>query len=327
MISAILNALRDFIPDSGRILHMRTPSPSDTVRVDTGFVAGDEVSAHYDPMIAKLIVQGSTRKLAIQKLHSALEDFEIAGLVTNIEFLKKVCRNSVFQSGDVETGFITKEKESLSVEAQIRPEIYAQAALGSFLYDAATLQDKRGLFVVPQAGWSPILQNRVFNFVRHTGTNNADPAETSVNIKHVGAGLFDVTVNDLVYRSVTSEWDSQNRILTSFFPHTRLETRIIQDENKITMFQQGEQYHIEHARPRWVDKALGTKDTAHSVLAPMPCKILRVEVKAGDVVKKDQVMVVIESMKMETVIRSPQEGRISRIVHQQGVSLPLSLRI
>ncbi|KAK9613120.1 hypothetical protein V6Z98_009029 [Aspergillus fumigatus] len=50
----------------------------------------------------------------------------------------------------------------------------------------------------------------------------------------------------------------------------------------------------------------------------MPCKVLRVEVKAGDVVEKDQPLVVIESMKMETVIRSPQKGTISKVVHQKG---------
>ena len=69
-----------------------------------------------------------------------------------------------------------------------------------------------------------------------------------------------------------------------------------------------------------MDKALGIKDVANSVLAPMPCKILRVEVKQGESVQKDQPLVVIESMKMETVIRSPHNGVISKVVHQTGVS-------
>jgi 3-methylcrotonyl-CoA carboxylase alpha subunit len=54
------------------------------------------------------------------------------------------------------------------------------------------------------------------------------------------------------------------------------------------------------------------------VRAPMPCKVLRVEVKAGDTVVKNQPLVVIESMKMETVIRSPADGKVSRIVHGAG---------
>ena len=60
------------------------------------------------------------------------------------------------------------------------------------------------------------------------------------------------------------------------------------------------------------------RDLTHSVLAPMPCKVLRVEVEEGQEVKKNQALVVIESMKMETVIRSPQDGKISRVVHKPG---------
>lgn len=60
------------------------------------------------------------------------------------------------------------------------------------------------------------------------------------------------------------------------------------------------------------------KDVANSVLAPMPCKVLRVEVEEGQVVKKNQPLVIIESMKMETVIRSPQDGKVSRVVHRVG---------
>jgi 3-methylcrotonyl-CoA carboxylase alpha subunit len=54
------------------------------------------------------------------------------------------------------------------------------------------------------------------------------------------------------------------------------------------------------------------------VLAPMPCKVLRVEVKEGQTVKRDQPLVVIESMKMETVIRSPVDGVVKRVVHGKG---------
>ena len=95
------------------------------------------------------------------------------------------------------------------------------------------------------------------------------------------------------------------------------------DAGKLFIFQQGQQYRLESVAPHWLAEALGVKDAVHSVLAPMPCKILRVEVKSGDSVKKDDALVVIESMKMETTIRSPQDGSISRLVHQEGVSLIL----
>lgn len=98
-----------------------------------------------------------------------------------------------------------------------------------------------------------------------------------------------------------------------------MDTTIVRDdEDSVIAFQRGTQYRLTVPRAKWMDKALGMKDVANSVLAPMPCKILRVEVQAGDTVERDQPLVVIESMKMETVIRSPQRGTISRVVHQQG---------
>ena len=314
-----LTLKRDFVPDSGRLVHMQLPSLSNTVRVDAGFAAGDEVSAHYDPMIAKLIVQGPTRATAIQKLHTALEEFEVAGLVTNIEFLKQVCKNTAFVSGEVETGFITKQHENLMAEIPVPPEVYAQAALGTYLIDAAKSQDSP--FITAPSTWGPTVQSRAFTLVSEQEDGKSHEAETKVIVTHLDTGLFEVATDSTVFQSVACKWDSHHRTLTSFFPHTRLETRIIQDGGDLTLFQHGQKFRMQYATPKWVEKALGHKDTTHSVLAPMPCKILRVEAKAGDLVKKDQILVVIESMKMETVIRSPQDGVISRVVHQEGVSI------
>ncbi len=302
---------------------MQTPSITDTVRVDAGFIMGDEVSSYYDPMIAKLIVRGHSRTIAIQKLHSALEQYEIAGLVTNIEFLKAVCNHPSFVAAEVETGFISKHSDKLFADTLTAPEVYAQAALGLLFLEAAALQENGGApFDIPQSGFAAMAQRRSWGFLADKTLGSNETAEKSVTIDVLDTGLFDITVGGTpaTYHSVASSWDSHARKVTSFFPHTRLETRVIDDgEGNLTLFQQGQQFRLRCATPKWVEKALGVIDTAHSVLAPMPCKILRVEAKVGDHVKKDQVLVVIESMKMETVIRSPQDGVISRVVHQQGV--------
>lgn len=312
----------DFTPDSGRLTHMQTPSISDTVRIDAGFIMGDEVSSHYDPMIAKLIVRGHDRTVAIQKLRSALNQYEVAGLVTNIEFLKAVCNHPSFLAAEVETGFINKHSDKLFAERPIAPEVYAQAALGLLFLEAAVLQGRGGAqFDVPQSGFAAMAQRRSWGFLPNKTLGPDETSEKGVTIDVLNNGLFDVTIGrtPVNYRSVASSWDSHTRKVTSFFPHTRLETRLIaDDQGNLTLFQQGQQFRLRCATPKWVGKALGIKDTAHSVLAPMPCKILRVDAKTGDRVKKDQVLVVIESMKMETVIRSPQDGVISRVVHQQG---------
>eukprot|EP01050_Picozoa_sp_SAG11_P021658 SAG11_NODE_3897_length_2159_cov_1.950000_4_plen_87_part_01 len=61
-----------------------------TVRVDTGVRQGDTVTVHYDPMIAKLIVHAATRGLAIRAMDAALQLYQVAGLPTNIGFVRRL---------------------------------------------------------------------------------------------------------------------------------------------------------------------------------------------------------------------------------------------
>lgn len=311
----------NFIPDSGLLLHLRTPTPTSTVRIDSGFITGDEVSSHYDPMISKLIVQGPTREAAIQKLRAALEEYEVAGPITNIEFIKKMCVSQDFVAGDVETGYIQKHHAELFTPQPLAPEVYAQAALGLALQQRhAAHTDSFTGPPISGVGFGASYQSRTFDLVEVPADGKSDATKVPVTITQTWPTLFDIIINSTTYNNVTSTFSPSSNTLTSFYPHTRLNTTFIRDADKITLFQAGRQYRLQLAMPEWTKKALGVKDVTNSVLAPMPCKVLRVEVEEGQQVSKDQPLVVIESMKMETVIRSPLEGVVKRIVHGKGVS-------
>jgi 3-methylcrotonyl-CoA carboxylase alpha subunit len=311
----------NFIPDSGLLLHLQTPKPTSTVRIDSGFVAGDEVSSHYDPMISKLIVQGPTREAAIQKLRAALEEYEVAGPITNIEFIKRMCVSADFVAGDVETGYIQKHHAELFTPEPPAPEVYAQAALGLTLQD---ISSSRGdPFSSPPItsigfGSGTGFQQREFALIEIPADGKGDTKSTPVTIRQTAPSQFDITIADTTYSNVISTFSPSTKQLTSFYTHTRLSTTFVRDDDRITLFQRGCQYRLQLAMPEWTKKALGVKDVTNSVLAPMPCKVLRVEIEEGQTVKRDQPLVVIESMKMETVIRSPVDGVVKRIVHGKG---------
>ncbi|KAJ9269964.1 hypothetical protein DTO212C5_3934 [Paecilomyces variotii] len=314
------NPDQGFIPDSGLLTHVRTPTLGKDVRIDAGFVAGDEVSAHYDPMIAKLIVRGANRTEAIRNLTLALEEYEVAGPVTNIEFLKAVCQSEDFVEGKVETGYIEKHRAELFAEKSIPDEVLAQVALACLIQDSTSEPAVQTHCRGPRGGsvgFGPGYQQRQFTFAEETAAAGHGK-EHAVEVHQTGEDKFRVIVNGQVWDNVTTQVDLQSRVVRSFFPHTRLDTTVIRDENSVIAFQRGRQYRLEIPRGKWMEKALGIRDVANSVLAPMPCKILRVEVQAGDRVEKDQALVVIESMKMETVIRSPHHGTIARVVHKKG---------
>ena len=315
-----------FIPDSGKLIHVRTPTPSADIRIDSGFLAGNEVSSHYDPMISKLIVRGATRYEAIRKLIMALESYDIAGPSTNIEFLKRVCQNEAFAAGHVETGFIDKQRPMLFAKETTTPEALAQAALATLLKSPASMPPEGAVGTV-SVGFGSAFQQRQLSFTEATAPGGDDGQSFEIAAQQTGPDTFRVKVNGWEVSQVRAHFDEAGKTLTSFFPHRRLDSTVVFDGEKVTVFQEGRQYRLLNSRLKWFEKALGIKEVGNSVLAPMPCKILRLEVEEGAEVKKDQPLVVIESMKMETVIRSPQDGRIAKIVHQAGVGFIANVSI
>lgn len=272
-------------------------------------------------MIAKLIVQGSDRAQALQKMHAALEVYEIAGPITNIEFVKRMCVSPAFVEGDVETGYIEKHREGLFKRKAIAPEVYAQAAIGLYIKEQKGRGSKSSAHWPEQTvGFGTAVQPREFHLVEISPDGKSDTAAVAVSVKQTGPHVFSVSTGDMDSAIVTSKFDASNNILQSFFPHQRFETTFIQDPetNNLILFQHGQQHRLQLAVPKWAEKALGMKDATNSVLAPMPCKVLRIEVEEGAQVTKNQPLVVIESMKMETVIRAPHDGTIAKVVHKAG---------
>ncbi|KAK9418964.1 putative Methylcrotonoyl-CoA carboxylase subunit alpha [Seiridium unicorne] len=318
------NPEKGFIPDSGKLVHLTTPKTDEDIRIDAGFVEGDTVTEAYDGMIAKLIVRGDDRETAIRRMERALREYEVVGLSTNIEFLKQLCNSPAFIEGDVETGFIKKWESELFAPKIANSEIYIQAALGLF---ASSLQSQAGLHG-SSLGFGSGAMERTFTIKNLDVLDQMEGEVVEVTVTQKGNQLFDAKVarkgdepaffEDLVSTPTSS---SQKTTLTTFFPDARVEATVIQDEhndNKISVFQRGVKTELSLVSPIWYEKALGIKEVTASVVAPMPCKVLKNEVQEGDTVAKGAPLVVIESMKMETVIRSPQDGVIKKLAHKEG---------
>lgn len=270
-------------------------------------------------MIAKLIVGACTRDEAIRKLKVALDDYEVVGVATNIEFLKKVCEHASFMAGDVETGFIDKHRKQLFERQIPEAEVYAQAALGILLQDIAN-HDSSDAFPGTLTGFGSSAQRRSFSLVEPVvAGREIDSVEIPVTIEQIGRHRFDIVVQNHRYLNVTSTLDCTTNTITTFYPRMRVTTTLVRsDDVSLSLFQRGKHYRLQLVRPAWHSKALCISTVTNSVVAPMPCKVVRVDVKEGDTVTKDQALVVIESMKMETVIRSPLDGIIKKVVHSPG---------
>ena len=329
----------DFLPTAGTLTHLSLPEEvQDSVRIDTAIKsAPTTISSHYDPMISKLIVRGPDRSTALRKLKTALEEYEVAGLATNIEFLKQLCVNESFIAAgeDLETGFIPKHKGELFPPRDIPPEAWAQAALALFLSESSS----NGLFTSNDSSG----QSRTLTLSEARTSTPASP--TSIDVQQTGPSTFTVnvasdTTDGQIFNNTQtslSRTSPNTYSLKSYYPHTLLTSTLVvpppasststydplDPSRTITLFHLGTRYDLAIPAPAWLAKALGKSPSSavgNSVSAPMPSKILRVETKEGDTVQKDVPLVVVESMKMEMVLRAPREGRVKRVVHGPGVS-------
>ncbi|TWU75167.1 hypothetical protein ED733_004259 [Metarhizium rileyi] len=325
------NPEKGFMPDSGKLVHAVLPDSVQAdpdVRLDWGFGSGSTVSEAYDGMIAKLIVRGENREQAIAKLAAALRAFEIVGVSTNVEFLKRLCYSPAFIEGDVETGFIDKWRDELFKPRHIDDEVFAQAALGVLNLQLNSAEPHGQTLGFGDASAS---SERKLAFKVLDGYSETEGEMVEAAVTQTGHNLYKIAVSrnsrqstPAVFNNVASEATPQGAVvkLQTYFPSERILSSVVpqtqDNDTKITVFQHGVKTELSLLPPSWYDKALGLKEMTSSVAAPMPCKILKNEVVEGQQVNKGTPLVVIESMKMETVIRSPQDGVVKKLAHKEG---------
>ena len=128
------DAANDFLPATGRLTHLMFPSDT---RADTGVRSGDDISPYYDPMIAKITVHGATRAVALGKLRNALAKTQVAGTVTNLNFLHALACHEGFANGDVDTGLIGRDQAMLTEAKPLSVTVLASAALSAAKLDTS----------------------------------------------------------------------------------------------------------------------------------------------------------------------------------------------
>lgn len=122
----------NFLPVTGQLLRFIEPK-GPGVRVDSGFTSGDEITIHYDPLIAKVIVYAENRPAAIQKMQSTLREMVVLGLTTNWQFLQAILSEPAFAAGQVNTNWVEANFEDWQPpRCDLPDEALAAAAMSQF---------------------------------------------------------------------------------------------------------------------------------------------------------------------------------------------------
>ncbi|MCK5038904.1 MAG: acetyl-CoA carboxylase biotin carboxylase subunit, partial [Thermoplasmata archaeon] len=117
-----------FMPSTGKLKAVDIPQGIN-IRHDTGVKEGAEITPHYDPMLAKLIVTGERREDAIRKMEWALSNYITLGVTTNVPFLRAIITHEAFAKGDIDTHFIDTHFKDWMMVADLPFEVLIAAAL------------------------------------------------------------------------------------------------------------------------------------------------------------------------------------------------------
>ena len=132
-----------FVPDTGKVLLLNAPT-GPGVRFDCGVTQGAQVTADFDSMLAKLVVHGADRALAISRMRSALVDTAMLGVTINNDFLLRVMQHSAFARGETDTGFLERHK------AELAPAVLTEAERRMLLAVAASAAPGISAALIPE---------------------------------------------------------------------------------------------------------------------------------------------------------------------------------
>ena len=303
------NPHNDFLPTSGQVTWIQEPLATTHVRVDSAVTVGDQVGVFYDPMIAKLIVWGEDRDSALRCLSRALSEYYIAGLTTNIDFLRQLIQRPEFRDALLSTQFIDQHRASLLHSGDTKP---VQLVVLAALYDVLKKQQVDRA----QTAASPWLAQdhwRLNGPQRFTLDLLLEDQQYAAEIAFLTAQDFRITVDGQEHR-VSGELTGNN--LAAVVDDYLSNAVVVADEKSISVFAaQG------NVQVQYVAADLGVEqifDDGNHYKAPMNGTVIDVLVSAGGSVVAGDTLIIMEAMKMEHAVTALADGTVSEVFVAKG---------
>ncbi|CAL95685.1 acetyl/propionyl/methylcrotonyl-CoA carboxylase subunit alpha [Azoarcus olearius] len=297
---------KGFLPSTGKLVHLAPPAEGLHVRVDTGVEEGDEISPHYDPMIAKLIVWDINRDRALARMLQALADYRVVGVANNIEFLSRLTACPAFATADLDTGLIERERAYLFPEGDAIPaEVWRVAALAELLRDRRYGEEKAQRGRDPLSPWHARDGWRMNASARRNLVFRAGEAQQTVSVSYRANG-FALTVDG---NTVSARGELNPRgLLHVDFDGARMDATVIAAGEKRHIFLHGRSWQLASVDP--LHHAGEGGGAEGGLLAPMPGKVIALLAEAGAKVEKGAPLLILEAMKMEHTITAPATGTV-----------------
>ena len=289
---------RNFMPSAGRLAVMQWPHITG-LRVDTGFVEGNTVSDHYDPMLAKVICFGDNRDQARRRLINALAGTDIAGIHHNAGFLATVLAHPAFAGADLSTRFL--EEHPIDPGSAPADDVWLAAA--ALLWRDQLRGGKEG----GDDPWDSL-----------TGWRGGLPARFTGRVALHGEAHTLTLTDDgqLMIDELACPVDWHAGVLVLGDREERVRARL--DGDQLHLFCRG------HNRTLTLQPSSQSSDAearGNPFAAPMSGTVVTCHVSAGDRVEAGTAVITMEAMKMEHTLRAPSAGTITTLPHKAGETI------
>ena len=297
---------KGFLPSTGRLVHLAPPAESLHVRIDTGVEEGDEITPHYDPMIAKLVVWDETRERAAARMLQALAQYRIVGVANNVEFLSRLTACPAFAAADLDTGLIERERRYLLPEAaEPPPDAFVLAALAELLREDLLSRRAAAHDADPHSPWHLRDGWRLNSRARRSLKFRAGDSENSLTVGYAGRG-FEITSGE--HTTLARGELGANNELRAELGGRRLTVTVIAAGEKRHVFLDGRCYQLAAVDPLFHVGEGGGLDGG--LTAPMPGKVIALLAEVGAALEKGAPLLILEAMKMEHTICAPAAGTV-----------------
>jgi 3-methylcrotonyl-CoA carboxylase alpha subunit len=309
------NVNNNFLPQTGIIHHLNFPSLSKhkNCTLETGIKDGDYISPFYDPMIAKIISHGVNRADAIVKLNNYLSEFEIAGITTNLNLLKTILNHKDFKKENFTTKFIEENVNDL-IDNNIDNYLKALTSLIVF----------KNLNVFPTDNWYMWKPNEYPLNISIKGVEERfSIACLNFDTFEIKFGNFKYTCTSTIFTKTSIEANVNGKYLS-------IKYNLFVDKftnNKIfTFFTKNNTYEVLFSNIL-ISGDDEDKNLDDVISAPMHGIIKYNNLKPNIKVKKGDVLLSLEAMKMEYSLKSPRDGIIEKILIKDGQQVTEKMKL
>ncbi|MCB1892913.1 MAG: acetyl/propionyl/methylcrotonyl-CoA carboxylase subunit alpha [Rhodocyclaceae bacterium] len=308
---------KGFLPSTGRLIHLAPPAESLNVRIDTGVEQGDEITPHYDPMIAKLIVWDVDRDRALARMLQSLAQYRVVGVASNVDFLSRLVACPAFANADLDTGLIERERAFLFPEDVTAPaEVFLVAALAELLREENAARAAAAGDRDPHSPWHLRDGWRLNASHQRPLLFRFGEVEKTVAVGYA-RGEYELTLDGI---ATTARGErTGNGTLRIELGGMRLPATVIASGEKRHVFLHGRAWQLVCVDPLYhAGEGIGE---GGGLAAPMPGKVISLIARPGSEVDKGAPLLILEAMKMEHTIAAPAKGTLKAFRFDVGDSV------